>query len=246
MLVFADESGDPGPVGKAGASERFTVAAVAFEDAEDAQDCEARIRVLRARLSVSARSEFRFRNDRHERRLQFLAAIAPARFLVAAASTSKASQDHVSFGRVCVAAIEELPLLPPVRIVADETGGRAHRTQLRRELRLALGERLHSVRTARSQSEDLLQVADYAAGIAARLAGGRAGGEEYLDALGRHRLILKLIGQLHPPWNRDRQGSGSPRAIRPRGNPQPHRAACTSHRAERDAMRAGSRGADGV
>ncbi|MCL4240794.1 MAG: DUF3800 domain-containing protein [Dehalococcoidia bacterium] len=194
MLVFADESGDPGPVGKAGASERFTVAVVAFESAKDAQDCEARIRMLRARLSVSARSEFRFRNDRHERRLQLLAAIAPARFLVAAASTSKADRDQISFGRVCVAAIEELPPSPPLRIVADETGGRAHRTQLSRELRLVLGERLRSLRTARSQSEDLLQVADYAAGIAARLAGGRAGGEEYLDALGRHRFTLKLIG----------------------------------------------------
>jgi hypothetical protein len=194
VLVFADESGDPGAAGKTGASERFTVALVAFESAEDAQDCEARIRALRVRLGVSARSEFRFRNDRHERRMQLLAAIGPARFLIAAASSSKADQEQVSFGRVCVAAIEVLPPLRVLRIVADEAGGRAHRTQLRRELRLALGEGLHSLRTARSQSEDLLQVADYAAGIAARLAGGRAGGKEYLEALGRDRVTLKLIG----------------------------------------------------
>ena len=57
MLVFIDESGDPGMNKKIGSSEYFIVTAVAFEDHEEATRCDERIDTLRQELRAG---EFHF------------------------------------------------------------------------------------------------------------------------------------------------------------------------------------------
>ncbi len=47
MLVFVDESGDPGLKLDKGSSKYFIVTLVVFEDPKDAEDLDLRIRLLR-------------------------------------------------------------------------------------------------------------------------------------------------------------------------------------------------------
>lgn len=72
MLVFIDESGDPGMQGKTGSSEYFIVTAVVFEDLEDANGCDARVDQLRAECFRAGRGEFHFNSCCREIRERFL------------------------------------------------------------------------------------------------------------------------------------------------------------------------------
>lgn len=185
MLVFADESGDPGPAIGAGGSPYFTVAVVQFSDAVEAQRCEALFARLRTRLNLGSRAEFHFRADSHERRLAFLHTLAEANFLVAAATIDKSRvRPRPSFSAACIHALEVLPFLEDFSIVFDASGGRVGQKLVVADLRAHFGERLKNARASRSQSDSLVQLADYVAGIANRVAGGARGGEQYLAALG--------------------------------------------------------------
>jgi len=50
MLVFIDESGDPGLKIEKGSSRFFTIALVIFEDKEEALACDQRIKLLKREL----------------------------------------------------------------------------------------------------------------------------------------------------------------------------------------------------
>ncbi len=80
MLVFVDESGDPGLKLATGSSKFFVVSMVVFDDAEDAQAADDRITLLRREMGVNPRFEYRFNKCRHGFRCQFLAAVAPYDF----------------------------------------------------------------------------------------------------------------------------------------------------------------------
>lgn len=53
MLVFVDESGDPGLKIDKGSSPLFIVALVLFEDNEDAKACDTRIDLLRRAVEIT-------------------------------------------------------------------------------------------------------------------------------------------------------------------------------------------------
>ncbi len=60
MLVFVDESGDPGMKLEAGSSAVFVVTAVLFEDHKEATACDRRIDHIRREVGFSEHREFRF------------------------------------------------------------------------------------------------------------------------------------------------------------------------------------------
>lgn len=64
MLVFVDESGDPGLKLEQGSSTHFVVALVIFEDHDEAQAADDRIGLLRRELRLDPRYEFRFNKCR--------------------------------------------------------------------------------------------------------------------------------------------------------------------------------------
>src|SRR3972149_2145064 len=80
MLVFVDESGDPGLKLSQGSSKYFVVALVIFEDYEEAQAADDRITLLRREMRLDPCFEFRFNKCRRAFREQFLKAIAPYQF----------------------------------------------------------------------------------------------------------------------------------------------------------------------
>ena len=58
MLIFIDESGDPGMNLKNGASETFTIAFIIFKNKEDAVTTDRKIELLKNKLHWRKNSEF--------------------------------------------------------------------------------------------------------------------------------------------------------------------------------------------
>lgn len=84
MLVFLDDSGDPGfKVGK-GSTACFVIALVIFDDTLEAEKCAVAIKELRRRLGLSDAYEFRFNGCKGAIRLAFLARVAEFKFRVRA------------------------------------------------------------------------------------------------------------------------------------------------------------------
>ena len=79
MLVFIDESGDPGQKIDRGSSEFFVLAVVMFEDHGEAARCERDITNLATALGRGLR-EFKFSKDSHVTRVRFLDAVRPYGF----------------------------------------------------------------------------------------------------------------------------------------------------------------------
>ena len=80
MLVFIDESGDPGMNGKPGTSVRFTITAVVFPEPSVGEACAASICELRRKLGVDERFEFHFNKCSRSFREQFLSTVAAHKF----------------------------------------------------------------------------------------------------------------------------------------------------------------------
>jgi len=80
MLVFIDESGDPGLKIEQGSSRYFTVALVIFEDNDDALCCDQRIQLLKKELARIENSEFHFKSNSDKVRRAFLTAVSPYGF----------------------------------------------------------------------------------------------------------------------------------------------------------------------
>src|SRR3989338_10890643 len=72
MLVFIDESGDPGLKIDSGSSRYFTIALVVFEDSLEAIACDQSIELLKKQLNWSQDSEFHFKRNSDRIRRQFL------------------------------------------------------------------------------------------------------------------------------------------------------------------------------
>src|SRR4051794_33931491 len=78
MLVFIDESGDPGFKFDQGSSRFFTVALVVFEESEEAVACDNRIELLHREVQWTG--EFHFKRNPDHVREAFLRAVAPYNF----------------------------------------------------------------------------------------------------------------------------------------------------------------------
>ncbi|MBI4287519.1 MAG: DUF3800 domain-containing protein [Chloroflexi bacterium] len=82
MLVFVDESGDPGLKPDSGSSRYFVIALVVFEDNDEAEAVDRRIELLRREMRLNPRFEFSFNRCRRDFREQFLKAIGAIRVLL--------------------------------------------------------------------------------------------------------------------------------------------------------------------
>lgn len=84
MLVFLDDSGDPGFKVKKGSSPCFVIALVIFDDALEAEACAVDIKKLRRQLGLSDHFEFKFSKCCDQFRAQFLSRVASYQFRVRA------------------------------------------------------------------------------------------------------------------------------------------------------------------
>ncbi len=195
MLVYVDESGDPGLKGKRGTSAKFVVAAVSFDDEDAARSCRRAIRRLHTTLGWAERQEFKFNKSDHEVRDRFFEVIRLELFRYEAVVIEKEKLAgrsellteqlyHVSlrllFEGMRLSARE-------TTVVVDQSGGRDFRTGLRQCLRTGVPQEvahaIKRVRTEKSHACELVQMADMVVGAVARSFGDRRDATMYRDRI---------------------------------------------------------------
>lgn len=185
-IAFLDESGDSGAIARGG-SPLFVVGLVVFDDHEEASRCDARIDRLRGELGRSEWFEFHFRDNAHEDRLAFLAAVASFRFTCHIAVLEKPAHGRWNTDDLlvagCIRACQAADLHRAVLVIDGQRGeGRNRRltTAVRQGVLIACGrDALANVRIQASARSNLLQIADYAAGVVSRDVMGKPGGSAY-------------------------------------------------------------------
>lgn len=203
MLVFLDDSGDPGfKVGK-GSTACFVIALVIFDDNLEAERCAVAIKELRRALGLSDSYEFRFNGCSKEIRLAFFARVAKFKFRVRAIVMDKRRiygrelrRSKESFYRYAIKTVLKYSFgrIREARLKIDGHGDRVFRREfqayLRRELKAKSGEPpiVRDLRIVDSRENVLIQLADMVAGALRRHGEGEKEDRELYMAAIRGRL----------------------------------------------------------
>ena len=216
MLVFADDSGDPGfKVGK-GSTPCFVIALIIFDDNLEAERCAVAIKELRRGLGLADCFEFRFNGYRRDYRLAFFARVAKFHFRIRAIVMDKSRiygpelrRSKESFYRYAIKMVlkHSFGNSKYARLKVDGHGDRTFRREfhayLRRELKATPGQPpiISDVRIVDSRQNVLIQVADMVAGTLRRYAEG-----EKEDRAAYRTLIANRIEDV---WEFGRGAAGS-------------------------------------
>jgi Protein of unknown function (DUF3800) len=186
MLVFVDDSGDPGFKVERGSSSHFVVACVIFDDDLDAEEAALRIKRLRQKLGWRQEHEFKFNKCSPQVRKEFLTEIRDCSFRIRAIVVDKAvirspllKSDRVSFYNFIVKEVLEKSRdsVRDARIRLDGRGDRAYKKGANAYLRSQLNTRNHRIakriRFVDSKGDSLIQLADMVAGSLLREAQAR-------------------------------------------------------------------------
>ncbi|WP_168185643.1 DUF3800 domain-containing protein [Acidiferrobacter sp. SPIII_3] len=176
MLVFIDESGDPGFKVTKGSTSHFVLAMVIFRDRQEAERASAAIR--EAKLALRVKTEFKFNKCCDNVRDGFFQAVRPFRFGVRAIVVDKARvysthlrTEKEDFYRYFVRQMvtHDGQVLKKARLKIDGSGNREFRRELWRYLREnARPGAIEDLRFVDSSQDTLIQLADMAAGAIAR------------------------------------------------------------------------------
>ncbi len=177
MLVFIDESGDPGLKVSQGASAYFTVSLIVFEDADEAVACDQRIELLRREIGWKPGSEFHFHRNSDKIRDAFLKAVQPYSFFYYGIVINKAKlygegfKNKESFYKYACRLVFEnaKEKLHDATVILDQSGSEDFRNQLRTYLKKHMNYQknklINKVKMQDSARNNLLQLADYVASI---------------------------------------------------------------------------------
>ncbi len=203
MLVFLDDSGDPGFKVKKGSSPCFVIALVIFDDHLEAEACAVDIKKLRRELGLSDHFEFKFSKCCDRFRKAFLRRVAQSAFRIRAIVMRKEviyspelRQAKDNFYRYAIKMVlqHSFGTITKARLKMDGHEDREFRRELFSYLRKQLqvtrnGEPiLEDVRIVDSQNNVLIQLADMVAGTLRRYAE-----QEKADAIRYRNLIAKRI-----------------------------------------------------
>ena len=206
MLVFVDESGDPGMTFKNGSSRMFIVTLVVFEDHEEAQGTDDRIQLLRRELGVNDAFEFKFNKMNRTFRTAFLEAVGGFNFFYFSIVLNKARLHGPGFHfkqsfykYTCSLVFENAkPHLSDATVVIDGSGSREFRMQLDTYLRRRINDREASIRHIRkvkvqdSHRNNLLQLADMVCGTVARSYSGKRDAEVYRPLISHREIYVQV------------------------------------------------------
>ncbi len=205
MLVFIDESGDCGLKLDSGSSPLFVVALVVFEDNEEAEACDRKIGLLKRELGWKQKDEFHFKKNSHNVRRAFINAVMAYNFFYYSIVLDKAKlygerfKDKKSFYKYACSLVFESAKekLYQASVTIDETGSLDFKKQLNKYLKIKmntdLNRRIKHVKMQKSGSTNLLQLADYIAGIVNRSIQNRKNNALEYRTMIAHREILVQI-----------------------------------------------------
>lgn len=210
MLVFIDESGDPGFSLDKGGTPTFVIAMVLFTNPADASLTQRAIEQSGARRLH--KPEFKFGKCSNDVRDAFFDCIRSAPFRIRAiairkdaVSSSVPKHSNESFYRYFVHQMlsRNASALRNARVIIDGSGDRLFKRNLNAELRQRIGgDAIRDIRFKDSRSDVLLQLADMCAGAIARsLRTDRADAARWRNGLAPH------IDDVWEPWS---TGEGAP------------------------------------
>ena len=174
MLIFVDESGDTGLKIEKGSSRYFIIALVLFEENEEAEACDERIKLLRRELHLPEYFEFKFSKLRKEQRIKFFEAVLPYSFFYFGIVIDKTPEKlwgegfkvKESFYKYTCSLVftNAKPYLRDAIVIFDGSGSREFKRQLRVYLRKKTGDGIKKIKIQSSHSNNLIQLADMIAG----------------------------------------------------------------------------------
>jgi hypothetical protein len=181
MLVFIDESGDPGLKLECGSSPYFAVSLVAFRDLDEANAADHRISELRGELRLQPSFEFHFNKLCRDYRVCFLQAVAAFQFFYFGIVINKAKLYGPGFHYkepfykyACSLVVKNAKAnLVEATVVIDGSGTKDFRLQLGKYLKNRINDPgavqcIRKVKVADSHRNNLLQLADMVCGAVAR------------------------------------------------------------------------------
>ncbi len=206
MLVFIDESGDPGLKLACGSTDYFIVTLVAFEDREEATAADQRIQLLKRELSFPEGFEFHFNKVKGTYREAFLSAVASYEFFYLSIVINKAKlrgpgfKFKESFYKYACGLVFEnaKPYLDNATVVIDGSGSREFRRQLGSYLRKRINNTkgdsrfIGKVKIQDSRDNNLLQLADMVCGAVARSYGGKDDARIYRNLISHREISVQF------------------------------------------------------
>jgi len=202
MLVFIDESGDPGFKIERGSSPVFVMSMVMFQSDVKAQEADEAIR--QCAIDCRVKPEWKFNNSSNEKRDAFFECISGLDFKVRAISVDKAvlyshelktnpSRFYNFFTKSMLK--HDNGRLSNAKIIIDGSGDRRLRQELGRYLKQELPKgSMRKLSFRDSRDDRLVQLADMTAGAIARSYSDRA----HKD---RWRRSLQRAGRVDNIWN---------------------------------------------
>lgn len=176
MLIFIDESGDPGFRMEKGSSSIFVISLVIFNDALEAEKTSVAIKDLRRKLKVSDLYEFKFNKTNKKFRNAFINTVSQFNFKIRAIVVRK----QVIYGRrlrndkenfynyIIMQVLKKNGSIKNAKLRFDKRGEKALRDQLRVYLSRELDNKnkrvFNDLKFVNSKHNTLIQLADIVAG----------------------------------------------------------------------------------
>ena len=205
MLIFIDESGDPGLNIERGSSKYFIVALVGFNDHDEALEVDDRISLLRNEQRLPDNFEFRFNKLKPGYRRTFLETVARYNFFYFAVAMNKADLaghkfdlNESLYNYACGLIFEKAkPRLANAIVVIDENGSKNFKSKLKRYLVRRLKDDsgkcfIKKVRTQDSRKNNLVQLADMIVGAVARSFSGKKDAEECRNLIAHREIHVQV------------------------------------------------------
>lgn len=202
MLVFIDESGDPGFKLERGSSPIFVTSMVMFDDNDIANRANQKISALRKSLRIEP--EFKFNKCKNEYRDRFFEEIAPFNFrtrcvvvqkdLIYSPALKTVKESFYKFF-IKMMMRHDGGALQNAKVIIDGSGDRLFKRQFRSYLRKNFApDCIKSLDLKDSVRDPLIQLADMAAGAVARSY------REDRSHNDKWRKMLAANGQLENVW----------------------------------------------
>lgn len=204
MLVFIDDSGDPGFKLDKGSTSHFVIAMVIFDDELEAEKTAVAIKQLKRDIKLGEKTEFRFFRTKNNYKIKFLETINKFDFKVRGLVVNKSviysnqlrNNKNSFYAYFIKEALKHSGDIIDAKIRMDGSGDRVFRrnffTYLRRELNTQNKKIMRNCKMLDSKKDVLVQMADMVAGSI-----NRAQNKEKKD----HQDYIKIIKKhIVNPW----------------------------------------------
>jgi len=199
MLVFIDDSGDPGFKFNKGSTSHFVIAMVIFDDDLEVEKTAVAIKELKRDIGLSDADEFRFFKTCNDYKKLFFKKIKPFSFKIRALVVNKSviystklKTDKNSFYAYFIKEVikKSHNTLLNARIRIDGSGDRIFRrnffTYLRRELNSTDRKLMKNCKMLDSKGNVMIQMADMVAGCVNRTQSTKPDAKDYIKIIKGH------------------------------------------------------------